>query len=622
MASNQMLRAIMKPYAKESFLTDGIIQVARTTARKLIFGTPSENVEYTHPVATRLREQGHYVSIKYTTRKETIKNVERLVVSEELLRLKALNETMSVEERRTFVLNWKKENKQLLVSQLGSKKDNLKFVHGVFFAPSFSTKTVPQLQRLYMADACHLNFGKYTLFCCYGVTANANMSPVAFGIVFGNENGESWAEFWEFVKKLHPSMDIGDVTIITDQDKGQMNAIEEWMPEAGHFHCSHHRRGNIIKNRGGGGGKIKYSALWMYNKLMGCRTVKQIQATKDSCFPHMDRKDIAYLNKLSDTSQYPAARCNMRYDVYMYHRQASAGAESMNAANFSIRQRTSVDLNNAMMLLIQLECKRYRKQQKEAWNRDGVFTSRGNLEFEASFNDLYHTQFRITVAEMDDVWVCSVKRIEMGREHSVTIPKEPVRGSHFGRCTCGVDRQDSAPCEHMAAVAASSCLPGVTRHNVMPYWWTRAHWRMQIPQEPLGVTNVSMSSIIADNEPDHNLRYCPDWTANQKSGRPKKDKRKKSVLESATGSKGTKRATGVKRARRYCQICGKYNHITNECWKLGSNAHKRPGFFLDTAITVEGDGAPIDGTEGNPDASEESNEEQEQSHEDSQTTSM
>jgi hypothetical protein len=58
-----------------------------------------------------------------------------------------------------------------------------------------------------------------------------------------------------------------------------------------------------------------------------------------------------------------------------------------------------------------------------------------------------------------------------------------------------------------------------------------------------------MSSIIADNEPDHNLRYCPDWTANQKYGRPKKDKRKKSVLKSAMGSKGTKRATGLKRAQ-------------------------------------------------------------------------
>jgi len=102
----------------------------------------------------------------------------------------------------------------------------------------------------------------------------------------------------------------------------------------------------------------------------------------------------------------------------------------------------------------------------------------------------------------------------------VTIPKEPVRGSHFGRCTCGVDRQDSAPCEHMAAVTASLRLPGVTRHSVMSYWWTRAHWRMQIPQEALGITNVSMSSIIVDNEPDHNLRYYPDWTANQKAGRP------------------------------------------------------------------------------------------------------
>ncbi len=239
----------------------------------------------------------------------------------------------------------------------------------------------------------------------------------------------------------------------------------------------------------------------------------------------------------------------------------------------------------------------------EAWNQDGVFTSRRNQEVEERFNDLYHIQFRITVAERDDVWVCSVKRVEMGREHAVTIPKEPVRGSHFGRCTCGVDRQDSAPCEHMAAVAASSCLPGVTRHNVMPYWWTRAHWRKQIPQEPLGNTNVSMSSIIAENEPDHNLCYCPDWTANQKSGRPKKDKRKKSVLESATGSKGAKRATGVKRAWRYCQICGKYNHITNECWKLGSNAHTRPGFL--NTITEEGDGAPIDGAEGTTDASEE-----------------
>ena len=253
-----------------------------------------------------------------------------------------------------------------------------------------------------------------------------------------------------------------------------------------------------------------------------------------------------------------------------------------------------------MLLLIQLECKRYCKQQAEAWNGDSILTACGNLEFEESFNGLFFTQFRIIVMERDDVWVCSVKRVEVGREHEVTIPKEPVCGSHFGRCTCGVDRIDAAPCEHMAAVAASSRLPGMTRHNVMPYWWTRAHWRIQFPQNALGATNVSMSTIISESEPDFKLRYCPDWTARQKTRRLKKDKRKKSVLESAKGQKGTKRASGVKRARRYCQICGKHNHITNDCWNLQRNAHLRPGFL--GTINKDGDAEPS-GAVGTADAS-------------------
>ena len=66
------------------------------------------------------------------------------------------------------------------------------------------------------------------------------MSPVAFAIVFGNENGDSWGAFWEFVKKLHPTIDMGDVTVITDQDKGQMTTIAKTLSEVGHFHCSHH----------------------------------------------------------------------------------------------------------------------------------------------------------------------------------------------------------------------------------------------------------------------------------------------------------------------------------------------------------------------------------------------
>jgi len=121
-------------------------------------------------------------------------------------------------------------------------------------APSFAKATVPHLQKVFMADACHLNFGKYTLFSCYGVTANSNASPVVFAIIFGNESTSTWRQFWKYALELHPSIDSGDITMITDQDKGQKNDITHYLKSFGHFHCSYHRRQNIIKTCGGGGG--------------------------------------------------------------------------------------------------------------------------------------------------------------------------------------------------------------------------------------------------------------------------------------------------------------------------------------------------------------------------------
>jgi hypothetical protein len=45
------------------------------------------------------------------------------------------------------------------------------------------------------------------------------MSPVGFAVIFGNENTSNWTKFWEDVLRLHPSMNSGYITIITDKDK-------------------------------------------------------------------------------------------------------------------------------------------------------------------------------------------------------------------------------------------------------------------------------------------------------------------------------------------------------------------------------------------------------------------
>jgi hypothetical protein len=94
------------------------------------------------------------------------------------------------------------------------------FVKGVLLAPSSSTHVVPLLQDVIQADGAHSQFGKYTLFSAYGTNANGHMSPIAFGLLFGNEDKSNWSTFWTFVKIVHPSLDAPTKTILMDQDKG------------------------------------------------------------------------------------------------------------------------------------------------------------------------------------------------------------------------------------------------------------------------------------------------------------------------------------------------------------------------------------------------------------------
>ena len=61
------------------------------------------------------------------------------------------------------------------------------------------------------------------------MTANSNASPVALAILIGNENTNTWKQFWKYCLDLHPCIDSGKITIISDPDKGQKNTISEYL---------------------------------------------------------------------------------------------------------------------------------------------------------------------------------------------------------------------------------------------------------------------------------------------------------------------------------------------------------------------------------------------------------
>jgi len=70
---------------------------------------------------------------------------------------------------------------------------------------------------------------------------------------------------------------------------------------------------------------------------------------------HLTANQLAYLNNTPDASQYPAARCAMGDNVFLYDHEASSGVESMNKANKPAREMAAVDVVNAIMLLLKME---------------------------------------------------------------------------------------------------------------------------------------------------------------------------------------------------------------------------------------------------------------------------
>jgi hypothetical protein len=223
------------------------------------------------------------------------------------------------------------------------------------------------------------------------------MSPVAFGLLFGNEDKDNWATFWEFVHTIHPSLDDPRKTIVTDQDKGCMSSFADTFEHAAQFMCSFHRRQNIIKNCGGGKGKIPYSALWVYNMLVSCNNIQTLERMKVGYYEHMHPTDSFYLQRLSDDMQYPAARCAMNAAVCMYGKSASSGVESMNKANQLARQKTAVDVLNAIMLLLKLESERFEFYQKKAWEREDILTDKGMRLMEECFDEVRVAEYQMTL---------------------------------------------------------------------------------------------------------------------------------------------------------------------------------------------------------------------------------
>jgi hypothetical protein len=291
-----------------------------------------------------------------------------------------------------------------------------------------------------------MSFGTYRLYLVYGTNANGTMSALGFALLFGIEDKQSWMQFWNFMKKTHPIVDQSNYTIITNQDKVSLAAMENAVPLVGRFLCSFHCQQNIVKKCSDRKGSKSAVCSVGYNLLMGCKSVASLSATRKKYEDKMNSTDHHYFFNIAEEMQFPAARCAQGDSVCMYGKSAFSGVETMNRASEDIHHRTAVEILHSTLILLKKESTRYDKQENLAWNHAQIFTPKGIELMEEAFQNVNVQDFKVELTENDYQHTAIVsKKSTSEREYSMIIPKSDTLGSRFGKCTCGFSKEGRGP---------------------------------------------------------------------------------------------------------------------------------------------------------------------------------
>ena len=183
------MMTILEPYGKPGVFTNALLQNACQLARMELFGTKEGNVKYVRALKIELEKHGHVVMINTVYRNQVLQSMYNVIWTPELAKWRSVkSKSVSATHMKQFCKTWAEQNAVEINLTLGDARDHFQFMHGIYVVPSMSKHTVPLLQKVFQADATHINWGKYTLFSLYGTTANSTMSPVALTIVYENEN--------------------------------------------------------------------------------------------------------------------------------------------------------------------------------------------------------------------------------------------------------------------------------------------------------------------------------------------------------------------------------------------------------------------------------------------------
>ena len=504
--SAKEIRDHLQDYVRHEFVSDAMIQNVRDTARAVIFGKPETNITFIEEYVKLLVEAGHKARVKIVDRT----GAKRIIVknAHEEHRRKMRNSSAS--SRTEFNAREYQRLNGIKIRQALGTYEEARFVTGVFFAPGPSVQAGNQSLSLYSADAAYLNWGACTLYSMYSRSSNMGAFCLGHAIIGGNEDKQGWTDFFRFSREHYPWLNSSTKTIISDRDKGLLNALSSVFPNACGFYCARHRAENITKQFG-------KEAEDAFNAAVSSMTLQQLQDVKQNQIGKLSVRAKAYIYLVQDEMQYPIARVILGSSK-MFGKSTNGMSEAMNSANRPARIR-GLDMFNAFAKLIEMEKKRFNANKNDAERRAYPLTEYARKKYEETLRRAENCR-----VESSDAYAAVVMSLSSRKTFRVELTgNQSGAGTLFGSCSCGRSEMVYFPCEHMASFAV---MEGFADFEIVPIEY---HTRRYRDQYPSSILFVSVSSDDAKSRsPNLALRVSPHLP--RKRGRPQ-TRRARSFME-------------------------------------------------------------------------------------------
>jgi hypothetical protein len=101
--SNTEMKHLVSAYVKDKFITNALLQNARTMVRDEIFGDPARNVLFANGLVKKMKELGVDVKVIMKDWQEVLRMLEQVVLSDQIRKNKAEGKLITKAEKIDFI---------------------------------------------------------------------------------------------------------------------------------------------------------------------------------------------------------------------------------------------------------------------------------------------------------------------------------------------------------------------------------------------------------------------------------------------------------------------------------------------------------------------------------------